>query len=77
MKYLQIPDKTTLKECFEDHIEIDCYNDKTHHLWRLHEQTGIPYEEMCFFDNEYWNIEYVRKLGVESIYTPDNMTRKA
>lgn len=34
---------------------------------------------MCFFDNEYWNIEDVRsKLPtVKSYYTPDGMSREA
>lgn len=77
MDHLLLPDGSTLGDCFEDRIEIDCYNDKTHHLRRLHKQTGVPYDEMCFFDNEYWNIECVRKIGVQSIYTPDGMTRSA
>ena len=77
MKHLLLQDGTTLKECFEDRIEIDCRNDKTHHLKRLQKQTGIPLEHMCFFDNEHWNIDCVRKIGVESIYTPDGMTRGA
>lgn len=77
MDHLQLPDGSTLKQCFDDRIEIDCYNDKTHHLRRLQKQTGVPYDQMCFFDNEYWNIECVRKIGVASIYTPDGMTRSA
>lgn len=77
MRHLQLKDDATLKDCFEDRIEIDCYNDKTHHLKRLHQQTGIAYKDMCFFDNEHWNVECVRKLEVESIYTPDGMTRSA
>jgi Acid Phosphatase len=34
-------------------------------------------EEMCFFNNEHWNIDCVRKIGVHSVYTPDGMTRGA
>ena len=77
MKHLKLPDGTTLSDCFQDRIEIDCLRDKTHHITQLQKKTGIPLEEMCFFDNEHWNIECVRKIGVLSIYTPDGMTRSA
>ena len=77
MKHLQLPDGTTLSDCFQDRIEIDCMRDKTHHIRRLEKKTGIPLHEMCFFDNEHWNIECVRKIGVLSLYTPDGMTRRA
>lgn len=77
MKHLCLPDgTTTLYDCFRGFIEIDWNNDKTHHFRRLHQQTGIPYEQMCFFDNEEWNIQCVSRLGVTCIYTPDGMTRK-
>jgi magnesium-dependent phosphatase 1 len=74
-KYLIVHDETTLQDCFEDRVDIDCFNDKTHHLRRLHQQTGIAYKDMAFFDNEYWNISCVSKLGVRCFYTPDGMTR--
>ena len=51
------------------------FNNKTHHFRRLHQLTGIDYEEMVFFDNEYYNIECVSKLGVKCIYTPDGMMK--
>jgi len=77
MKHLLLSDGTTLKDCFDDRIVIDCWKSKTHHLTRLQQQTGVALEEMCFFDNEHWNIECVRKIGVHSVYTPDGMTRGA
>ena len=77
MQYLCLEDGMSLKECFQDRVDIDCYNDKTHHLTRLQKQTGIPFEEMCFFDNEYWNIKCVMPIGVSSFYTPKGMTREA
>mmetsp|Transcript_8251 Transcript_8251/g.19137 ORF Transcript_8251/g.19137 Transcript_8251/m.19137 type:complete len:168 (+) Transcript_8251:195-698(+) len=77
LKHLVIHGGKTLQECFQDRVQIDPYSDKTHHLQRLHEQTGIPFENMCFFDNEIWNIRCVSKLGVKSIYTPDGMTTEA
>lgn len=52
------------------------FQDKTHHFRRLHQATGIPYEEMVFFDNENWNIRNVSKLGVKCIYVPDGMQQR-
>ncbi|KAG7351255.1 magnesium-dependent phosphatase [Nitzschia inconspicua] len=72
----------TLLDCFGSGsmkknplIQIS-YQDKTHHFKRLHQATGIPYEDMVFFDNENWNIRSVSKLGVKCIYTPDGMQKK-
>jgi magnesium-dependent phosphatase 1 len=77
LKHLQLSDGTTLHQCFEDRIVIDCMHDKQYHLKRLQGMTGIKYEEMCFFDNEHWNITCVQKLGVPSFFTPHGMTRSA
>jgi len=77
MDHLVIDDGSILKDVFGDLVEIS-YGSKVGHIKRLHHQTGIPFEEMCFFDNEYWNIEDVsRSLPVKCIYTPDGMTRQA
>jgi magnesium-dependent phosphatase 1 len=78
MDHLVIQDGKTIAECFEhDLIEI-AYGDKTEHLQRLHKTTGIPYESMCFFDNEHSNIKTVSRSlpAVKCIYTPDGMTRQ-
>jgi magnesium-dependent phosphatase 1 len=74
MKYMVVHDGTTLQSCF-DHVEI-MYDDKKVHFKNLHYKTGIPYESMAFFDNEYWNITSVATLGVRCFYTPDGMKRK-
>ena len=64
---------STLSECLDkDLIEIS-YGDKTNHFKRLNSKTGIPYEQMMFFDNERWNITSVSKLGVKCFYTPNGM----
>jgi magnesium-dependent phosphatase 1 len=80
MEHLLIEDGTTIASCFEsrDLIEIS-YGDKTQHLQRLHKTTGIPYVDMCFFDNEHSNIKTVSKSlpAVKCVYTPDGMTRQA
>ena len=79
MGHLVISDGSVLKECFEDHLIEISYGSKVGHIQRLHKKTGIPYEEMAFFDNENWNIRDVSKSlpQVKCYYTPDGMTRKA
>src|SRR5687767_7925795 len=49
---------------------------KIKHFSSLHETTGIPYNEMIFFDDEMRNKEVERKLGVHFVYVPDGMTLK-
>ncbi|ORY88825.1 magnesium-dependent phosphatase-1 [Leucosporidium creatinivorum] len=48
---------------------------KIAHFKELHKKTGIPYEEMLFFDDEPRNKE-VEKLGVKMILVVDGVTRK-
>lgn len=47
---------------------------KTRHFRCIYRDSGIPFEDMLFFDNEMRNCREVRKLGVTSVYTPDGMT---
>ena len=69
---------TRLADCFPDGLIEISYGSKVHHLERLHQKTGIPFDQMSFFDNEHWNIQDVqRKLPVKCFYTPDGMTKKA
>lgn len=37
-------------------------------LSRFHELSGLPYQEMLFFDDEYRNIRDVGSLGVTCIH---------
>lgn len=83
MKYLVVQQQhddgsslCSLESCFGDRVEIS-FSDKKEHFRNLHRQTGIPYENMAFFDNEMRNIRSVKTLGVKCIYTPDGMTRKS
>jgi magnesium-dependent phosphatase 1 len=75
MEHLVVEDGTTLSCCFGKLVEIS-FQDKTHHFKRLHDKTGIPYQNMAFFDNEHWNIKQVSKLGVKCFYTPDGMNQQ-
>jgi magnesium-dependent phosphatase 1 len=49
---------------------------KRDHFHTLQRKTGIPFERMCFFDDDMMNIRDVGGLGVHCIYTPDGVTRK-
>ena len=49
---------------------------KRNHFRQIHEESGIDYADMMFFDNEYYNIDTVSPLGVTCIYCPDGMTWK-
>ncbi|XP_031112122.1 magnesium-dependent phosphatase 1-like [Ipomoea triloba] len=43
------------------------WSPKTEHFQRIHRRTGLPYNEMLFFDDETRNIDAVSKMGVTSI----------
>ena len=40
---------------------------KVRHFHSLHKESGISYEHMYFFDDEYRNIEEVKSLGVKAV----------
>ncbi|KAF1313384.1 Magnesium-dependent phosphatase-1, partial [Globisporangium splendens] len=44
------------------------------HFEQLKEQSGVAYEDMLFFDNEYGNIVDVGKLGVVCAYCPQGLS---
>ena len=43
-------------------------------MTEIAEETGIPFQEMLFFDDDPTNIRDVSKLGVTSILTPHGVT---
>jgi len=47
--------------------------DKSAHFRVLHEETGIAFEDMIFFDDEHRNIESVSRLGVAAHLVPQGM----
>lgn len=77
MDHLVIDDQgTPLISCFENGKLVDiAYGNKKDHFKRLHKKTGIPFDCMAFFDNEYGNIKSVSSLGVKCYFTPDGMKR--
>ncbi|GLD92229.1 hypothetical protein PINS_up000762 [Pythium insidiosum] len=44
------------------------------HFQQLKEQSGVEYEDMLFFDNEYGNISDVGRLGVVCAYCPQGLS---
>ncbi|XP_020671833.1 magnesium-dependent phosphatase 1 [Dendrobium catenatum] len=46
---------------------------KADHFKAIHRRTGIPFNSMLFFDDEYGNIDTVSKMGVTSILVDDGL----
>lgn len=44
------------------------------HFEQLQEQSGVAYDDMLFFDNEYGNIRDITKLGVVCVYCPHGLS---
>ncbi|KAE8890764.1 hypothetical protein PF005_g7390 [Phytophthora fragariae] len=44
------------------------------HFEQLKKDSGIPYEDMLFFDNEYGNVADIQRLGVTCAYCPQGLT---
>jgi magnesium-dependent phosphatase 1 len=76
---LVIEDGTLLRDCFPENLRQIGKGSKVKHLERLQRATGVDWEEMCFFDNERYNIDNVLSHlpKVNCFYTPDGMTRQA
>ena len=47
--------------------------DKSAHFRALHEETGVAFADMIFFDDEPRNIDSVSRLGVAAHLVPDGM----
>jgi len=77
MKWLVVSDGTPLHKCFDQNLIEISYADKSKHFESLNRKTGIAFENMCFFDNEFWNVESVGRLGVKCYHTPNGMTQEA
>ena len=60
---------------FNGPVEI-AKDSKKAHFRRIHAKTGINYEDMLFFDNEFGNCDQIAFMGVSVVYCPDGVTRK-
>jgi len=58
-----------------DHIQIFPGN-KTQHFSRIQQASGIPYEDMVFFDDEARNRNVQTELGVTFCLVRDGMTKE-
>lgn len=80
LKLLRIPHHTTSSNSrsekaidYFDYLQIFPGN-KITHFERIHKASGIPYEEMLFFDDESRN-KNVETLGVTMLLVRDGVTR--
>lgn len=78
LKLLKIPSSSSSASLraldYFDHLQI-YPGSKTTHFERIHRDTGIPYEEMLFFDDELRN-KNVEVLGVVMCLVRDGVTRE-
>lgn len=72
LKMLHLPNGNKSQEAFSGSMEI-YPGSKIKHMESIHKKTGIPYEEMLFFDDEQRNIE-TEKLGVTMKLVRDGVT---
>lgn len=49
---------------------------KINHFRSLQGKTGLKYNDMIFFDDEYRNISEVGQLGVEAVFVEDGINNK-
>ena len=63
-----------IKKYFQ-HFEI-YPGSKINHFRSLQEKTGLAYQDMIFFDDEFRNIDEVGKLGVNAVLVEDGVNNK-
>lgn len=68
-------DKFGLTSAFT-HVAIHKGSKKTH-LREIFARTKIPFEDVLFLDNEYYNIESVKELGVVCAHVEEGLTAEA
>lgn len=75
LKLIQVADGISMYDLAK-YQEIYPGNKKGH-FKKIHQQSGIDYSDMVFFDNERRNIIDCNTLGITCIYTPNGMTDDA
>jgi magnesium-dependent phosphatase 1 len=75
LKLLRVPTVTAPVKAIELFDYLQIYpGSKIKHFEKLHQQTGLDYEEMLFFDDESRNRD-VERLGVVMYLVRDGVTR--
>lgn len=62
----------TMEEIFH-HKEIITASNKKQHFMNISRKTGADLSEMIFFDNQMNNVDFIGRLGVKTVYTPDGV----
>ena len=73
-KFIVAPGVSMMDVVTEERCEI-YKGSKKSHFAALQKKTGLPYNKMCFFDDDMANINDVGRLGVHCFYTPDGVTK--
>ncbi|KAG6417435.1 hypothetical protein SASPL_119594 [Salvia splendens] len=66
-------EKLGIKSFFVAQEIFSSWTHKTVHFQKLKQRTGVPYNEMLFFDDEDRNIQAVSKMSVTSILVDDGV----
>jgi magnesium-dependent phosphatase 1 len=74
-KFVIKPGLTMMDVVTEERCEI-YGGSKKGHLRALHKKTGVPFERMCFFDDQQGNVDDVAELGVHAFLTPEGVTKE-
>ncbi|CAN8270768.1 unnamed protein product [Cochlearia groenlandica] len=67
-------EKLNIKSFFVAKEIYSSWSHKTEHFQKIHTRTGVPFNEMLFFDDEDRNIKSVSKMGVTSILVGNGVT---
>ena len=67
-------DSFCIQDVMNGPIEMES-DSKVQHFERISAQTGVPFEDILFFDNERGNCLEVAKLGVVVAYCPDGVSK--
>ncbi|KAL6560737.1 hypothetical protein OROGR_004296 [Orobanche gracilis] len=70
-------EKLGIKPMFVTQEIFSSWTHKTDHFLKIRKSTGVPYNEMLFFDDEDRNIEAVSRMGVASILVDDGVNLEA
>ncbi|KAG6616579.1 magnesium-dependent phosphatase-1 [Phytophthora cinnamomi] len=69
-------DEAVVKTALQTIVDYEAIypRNKRVHFEQLKKDSGIPYEDMLFFDNEYGNVTDIQRLGVTCAYCPQGLT---